>query len=1036
MYWGRKPPENLVKILKDIGGPYDTILDPFCGGGTFLVAALKLGARVIGSDLNPMAVFLSKVILQPLNLFALNQVFEELRNRVELNILDKYRIKCRNCGKEIYFEYIQWNCHDNHHVPEQVKINCPHCYFNKLYPLTKEERQAQLIVSESKPKFWFPENIITTQRKTKFSKFQELFTGRNLTALAELNAVIEEIPSQRCRDFFHYVFTGALYSCSQMQMFSSEDPSSSRGWTAPRFYIPPAKKEKNVWLAFQQRFKTALDCKAHLNSSLKYFKISRSLEEFENLNDSVFIYKSDFTKFKFPQNTKISHILLDPPYNDDMDYMGFSEFWGSWLRMKFSMRASWHPGRMSDNQNASTMKKLLFRIKEHTEDSCNIILAYGAKRKNAWELMNDTITSAGYNLKDLGFIYLDNPHKRKQKEFSISDHYFLLKKETHKRKSVEKTTAKESLEITENEINEIYLTLRIATLLLEHHGTSKATPNSYRILEKANNLIRPELRKHLNNVTDTREFSCITSNKDLNDTAYNRLCITLLSYLLAKDGYKITQADKDKFDGSIIKDYFDVHNNDIHNIKTKGIDFVAENGSNKKILFCFYNKENEACRRNIATDLLKQHKQDYNVLHYLIFSNNKEMNECRQYSYTDNWPRGFFICLDEIARLAIDFDQQSYGHLKNLTDPKEANYRALEKIKLFKASVIDNIPVSSKEECQHYRLKIEAPELKYIVPGQFVMIDTLSTKDRKEIDNKYSTKNIKIHTLHNSITISFHSFLKRPFSIHRGIYKNFDLRYLKKLELPQTIAQKSHTVYPHRFEIFYKVLDHGVGTNELKFLKKGSTIKVLGPLGSMTNIHSWREKGIKEIHLVGGGVGMAPLIFFGQALKYYSYKIKAFIGIDKFETLLFSAPHAPTFAEDPENAYVYIENLLGIGLNLEDIFLSTEEKLPEEQTNHKLPASNCNIGFVTDQYKEFFKTLSNPKEIMIISCGPTPMMKNLSNFASQEKIPLKVLLEKRMACGIGVCMSCVCKKKKNDSFEYKRVCTDGPLFDANELVWD
>ena len=1035
MYWGRKPPENLVKILKDLGGPYDTILDPFCGGGTLLATCLKLGARVIGSDLNPMAIFLSKVLLQPLNLFTLNQVFEDIRKKVQLNILDKYKIKCRNCGEEIYFDYIQWQCHETYDVPEKVKINCFHCNFNKLYPLTKEELQAQLILSESKPKFWFPKNTITTQRKTKVSKFHELFTGRNLTALAELNVAIEEIPSQRCRDFFHYVFTGALYSCSKMQMFSSKDPSSSRGWTAPRFYLPPARKEKNVWFAFQQRFKTVLDCRAHLNTSLDYFTISRSFEEFETSNDRAFIYKADFTKFKFPQHSQTSHILLDPPYNDDIDYIGFSEFWGSWLKMKFSKSSSWHPGKMTDIQNASRMMKLMLRIKEHTEDSCKIILAYGAKRKKTRELIADTIASVGYSLKDLGYINLDNPHKRKQNEFSVSDHYFLLKRESKKWKAF-KTPEEQYLEISEAEINEIYLTLRVASFLKEHHGTSKSTPGPYAILEKANNLIRPELKEHLNNVSDTREFLYIISNKNINAKAYHRLCINLLSYLLAKDGFRITQADKGNFDNSTIKGYFDVQSSDVSNIETQGIDFVAEDGNNKKILFCFYSKEKEALRRKIADDLLKRHEEDYDVLHYLIFSNNREMNHCRQYSYTERWPRGFFICLDEITKLAIDFDQHLYGHLENLTDPKVVNYRALEKIKLFTAKVIENFPVSSEEGCQHYRLKIEAPELKFIVPGQFVMLDTLSTKERKKIDNKYSTLNLKVHTLHKAIKLSSHSFLKRPFSIHRGIYEKFDLRYLRKLDLPQTIAQKSHTVYPHRFEIFYKVLNHGLGTNELKSLKKNSKIKILGPLGSRTNIQSWREKGIKEIHLVGGGVGMAPLIFFGQALKFYSFKIKAFIGIDKFETLLFSEKFAPSYSEDSTNAYVYIESLLGIGLNLEEIFLSTEEKLPAEQANHRLSEKNCHTGFVTDQYKEFFKTLESTEEIMIISCGPTPMMKNLSNFAFKEKIPIKILLEKRMACGIGVCMSCVCKKKKNDSFEYTRVCTDGPLFDANELVWD
>ena len=55
---------------------------------------------------------------------------------------------------------------------------------------------------------------------------------------------------------------------------------------------------------------------------------------------------------------------------------------------------------------------------------------------------------------------------------------------------------------------------------------------------------------------------------------------------------------------------------------------------------------------------------------------------------------------------------------------------------------------------------------------------------------------------------------------------------------------------------------------------------------------------------------------------------------------------------------------------------------------------------------------------------------------AKYNIPLHVLLEKRMACGIGVCLSCVCRKKENNNEKYVRVCTDGPLFNADDIVWD
>ncbi|MCP4664906.1 MAG: dihydroorotate dehydrogenase electron transfer subunit, partial [Deltaproteobacteria bacterium] len=69
-------------------------------------------------------------------------------------------------------------------------------------------------------------------------------------------------------------------------------------------------------------------------------------------------------------------------------------------------------------------------------------------------------------------------------------------------------------------------------------------------------------------------------------------------------------------------------------------------------------------------------------------------------------------------------------------------------------------------------------------------------------------------------------------------------------------------------------------------------------------------------------------------------------------------------------------------------------------------------------------------------CGPKPMLKALEKVTSESGVPMKVLLEKRMGCGIGVCMSCVCRTKKNDEEGYSRVCMEGPLFDSKDIDWE
>jgi dihydroorotate dehydrogenase electron transfer subunit len=1033
LYWGRKPITGLMKILRNLE-PIDLFLDPFCGAGTSSATALHLGARILVSDLNPIAVFLTKVLIQPISLFSLEQSLETLRDEVAESILSNYAILCPGCRKEVYFDYLKWNCLEGNDMPEAVKVTCKHCGFNGLHPLTKDETKRQIAYSELQPRYWFPRNRIRTQRKTKASFFYELFTGRNLAMLTELYHAIEKISSPRCRDVFNYVFTGMLYSCSSMQMFSSKSPSSSRGWTAPRFYLPSARKEKNVWKTFETRFfKTVLPCKERLNSSFGSLRISNSLQEFENSNDAAYVHQADFLSFPFPKKLRLSHIFLDPPYNDDVDYLGFSEFWSSWLHLKSPEQAGWNPGKMTNEQNADQMRKLLQRIRNNTDHSCKIILAYGSKRQNAWEFMKSAISDVGYKFQDLGPIYLDNPQKRKPHEFTVTDRYFLLTRDLTKPAFFRPAQEQPHLIRLKTELNELYFFIRLAAFLLHPELSTGQIPSADRIREKTNYLIMPHLREELNKIKK-REVLKLVSDIGLNQKAYNRLCLSLLNLILSKDGFRITEAAKNRFDDSELRAYTNTQSLPQPQGIAEGVDFVAEDREGKKILFCFYNEEKISLLKDIANKVTERDSNEFQILHFLIFHSHEDMYKYRQLEYQDKWPRGFFITFDELTRRAIELDKDAFRHLQPLSERSKTDYRSLKKIDSFKAKVTENRPVRDDGNCKHFRIKFEAPQLKYILPGQFVMIDTVPIRERKKAKKKIMAPLRKYPSISKIVDLGPRSFLKRPFSIHRAFYEGFGYGYLKNIELPQNLAPITHTIFPNRFEIFYKVLDNGVGTNELTKVKKGSKIEVLGPLGTLTDLSKWRMEGIQEVHLVGGGVGMAPLIFFGQALKFYSFKLKAFIGIDKIESLKYSAPFAPSFAEDPENAYVYVENLLGIGLSLDDIYVSSEESF--DTTNWRVPEKNCHTGFVPAQYESFLQGQACPDQIMILSCGPKPMLRAMAQIALKHSIPMKVLLEKRMACGIGVCMSCVCKIKTDGSKQYSRVCIDGPLFDASKIEWD
>ncbi|MCL6636207.1 MAG: hypothetical protein K6T29_10680 [Peptococcaceae bacterium] len=91
---------------------------------------------------------------------------------------------------------------------------------------------------------------------------------------------------------------------------------------------------------------------------------------------------------------------------------------------------------------------------------------------------------------------------------------------------------------------------------------------------------------------------------------------------------------------------------------------------------------------------------------------------------------------------------------------------------------------------------------------------------------------------------------------------------------------------------------------------------------------------------------------------------------------------------------------------------------------------------------EQFNQLSSPQAkgpfppAVVYACGPVPMMRRVSEIALAAGIPCQVSLEERMGCGVGACLACACKTGGNDgAVRYRRVCADGPVFPAEEVVW-
>ena len=179
----------------------------------------------------------------------------------------------------------------------------------------------------------------------------------------------------------------------------------------------------------------------------------------------------------------------------------------------------------------------------------------------------------------------------------------------------------------------------------------------------------------------------------------------------------------------------------------------------------------------------------------------------------------------------------------------------------------------------------------------------------------------------------------------------------------------------------------GDGTKELSDYKVGEEVKILGPLGN-----GFTQKSKKAI-LIGGGIGIPPML---ELMKQ----------LDCEKTAVLGYRDSDMFLKDEFEA---------VG----DVVISTED------------GSFGTKGNVIDAIKE-----QGVEGSIIYACGPTPMLRGIKAYAQEMGMEAQISMEERMACGIGACLACVCKSKDVDAHSHvhnKRVCKDGPVFDAREV---
>lgn len=304
--------------------------------------------------------------------------------------------------------------------------------------------------------------------------------------------------------------------------------------------------------------------------------------------------------------------------------------------------------------------------------------------------------------------------------------------------------------------------------------------------------------------------------------------------------------------------------------------------------------------------------------------------------------------------------------------------------------IAEAMVTSNPEICrEHRRLTFSLREFPRAEPGQFVHL---------------------IHPLRSAAPIPWHGSEDQP--EWSGPHELFDeLTVRRAFSIAGLRSQGDQT----SLDVIYRVV--GRGTLWMASLKRGDSVNVLGPLGN-------RFVGTPRTRLallVGGGVGLPPLLWWSEHLARLGIETIVFIGAQSRDLVPLTLSSAPS---------AKIGQAIARALDLHGV--TTVFSTDDGSLGHH--------GYITEALEEWV-TQRRPRsdQTCIYACGPEPMMRRAAELAEQWDMDCQLCMERSMACGIGTCQSCVVPvhdPRAADGWRYKLCCTDGPVFDGREIVWD
>ncbi len=411
-YFARRPWSVFRSLIEHYSNPGSIILDPFCGGGVTVVEGLRLGRKVIGVDINPLATFITRMEAIDVDLDELKDAFEHVEAACRDKIESLYITTCPKCKQRVPADWFEWSnvveckecgqtvelhkadrvrkgekipgvsagnykcyhcgaawrpaeCKRIDGVMTNVHVICPKCKHKGEFPPNREDRELAASAAldfdarVSEDHLWYPKLEmpdwwdLRRPYNAHIERFDQFFTPRNLLTNAILATQIRTMRAEEgIKGLLTLTFSGSLRFTNRMVCrnvaWRGDKPLE---WASATYWTPEVHLEVNPWFAWKNRVRAVTRGKRYSQEEVGDKCVLCDGHDGLSKDATAFLWTGSSTKTPIPDSS-MDVIITDPPYGNNVLYAELCNFYWAWVGSILNRN-----GLIDDNEEAVVSKE-------------------------------------------------------------------------------------------------------------------------------------------------------------------------------------------------------------------------------------------------------------------------------------------------------------------------------------------------------------------------------------------------------------------------------------------------------------------------------------------------------------------------------------------------------------------------------------------------------------------------------------------------------------------------------------------------------